>query len=33
MTEDLLHATISVRGVLFSEDDDVLILKRSSDGG
>lgn len=31
MTDELLNATVSVRGVVFSEANDVLILKRSSD--
>lgn len=33
MTDDHLHATISLRGVLFNPDDDVLVVKRASNGG
>jgi 8-oxo-dGTP pyrophosphatase MutT (NUDIX family) len=32
MTETHLHATISLRGVLFTASDDVLLLKRTTDG-
>ncbi|WP_336021691.1 NUDIX hydrolase [Halobellus salinisoli] len=33
MTEDHLEATISLRGVLFSPDGDVLLVRRASDDG
>jgi 8-oxo-dGTP pyrophosphatase MutT (NUDIX family) len=33
MTDDPLRATISLRGVLFGVNDDVLLVKRASDGG
>jgi 8-oxo-dGTP pyrophosphatase MutT (NUDIX family) len=33
MTEDPLRATVSLRGVLFAPDGDVLVVRRSSDGG
>lgn len=32
MTAEPLRATISLRGVVFGPDDDVLILRRASDG-
>ena len=32
MTEALLHATVSVRGVLLTDRGETLIVKRSSDG-
>lgn len=33
MTERPLRATVSLRGVLFGPQDDVLVVKRTSDGG
>ncbi|MFC6874513.1 NUDIX hydrolase [Halobellus marinus] len=33
MTEEHLEATVSLRGVLFSPSADVLVVKRTSDGG
>lgn len=33
MTEDHLEATISLRGVLFSPDGEILLVKRASDDG
>lgn len=33
MTDDLLHATVSQRGVVFRPDGDVLLVRRASDGG
>ena len=33
MTDDPLRATVTLRGVVFGPDDDVLVLRRSSDGG
>lgn len=33
MTDEHLRATISLRGVLFSPHGDVLVVRRSSDGG
>lgn len=32
MTEDLLQATVSVRGILFTQQGDVLIMQRATDG-
>ena len=32
MTEALLHATVSIRGVLLTPRDETLVVKRSSDG-
>ena len=33
MTDDPLRATVSLRGVVFGPDDEVLVLRRSIDGG
>lgn len=33
MTESPLHATISLRGVVLAPDDELLVVRRSSDGG
>ncbi len=33
MTDSPLSATISLRGVLFAPNDDVLLVRRASDGG
>ncbi|WP_324756590.1 NUDIX hydrolase [Haloarcula montana] len=33
MTERHLYATVSIRGVLRTADDDVLLLRRATDGG
>lgn len=33
MTEQPLRATVSLRGVLFGPDDDVLVVRRTTDGG
>jgi 8-oxo-dGTP diphosphatase len=33
MTEDLLRATVTQRGVLFAPNDEILVVQRATDGG